>query len=149
MKKTLIGIVIGLILVLTGVYFLADGFTFKVLEINEVISPNDSASYISYSRSHSNQIMNITGDKFNLSLSTPKNGLQIPTTLHTNPLELSWTHLDDGISNVTIQNIDDSNLKVNAILTTTTDISMLKYFLIIIIIGVGIIVYSTVKTKKN
>ena len=149
MKKTLIGVIIGIIIIVIGVYFLAYGFIETIFEVNETITPNNSKSYTLYARNHAIQIMNITGNMFVLSLSTPEDGLQIPTTTYTNPIDLAWIHLDDGVSSVTIQNIDDSDLEIDAILTTNTDVSMLKYFIIMIIIGSAIIGFSTLKIKQS
>ena len=149
MKKTLIEIIIGIIITVMGVYFLAYGFTETIFEVNETITPNNSKSYTLYARNHAVQFMNITGNMFVLSLSSPGDGLQIPTTTHTNPIDLSWTHLDDGVSSVIIQNIDDYDLEIDAILTTNTDISLLKYFIIMIIIGVAIMGFSILKIKQS
>ena len=150
MKKTLIGVLpVGIIILVIGIYFLADGFTFKTLEINEIIPPNNSKTYTIYARNHAVQLFNITGSQFDLNLHTPLDGLKIPTTTHINPVNLSWTHLDDGVSNVFVNNTDTSDLSVGAILTTTTDVSLLKYYLIMIIIGVGIIGLGILKTKQS
>ena len=149
MKKTLIEIIIGIIIIVIGVFYLADSFTEKTFEVNDTVAPNSSKSYTLYARSHTTQFMNITGNMFDLSLSTPKDGLQIPTTTHTNPIDLSWVHLDDGVSSVIIQNIDDSDLEIDAILTTNTDVSMIKYFIIMIIIGAVILGLSILKIKQS
>lgn len=149
MKKTLIGIIIGTIIIVMGIYFLADGLTEKTFEVNETVAPDNSKSYTLYARNHALQQMNITGNMFVLSLSTPEDGLQIPAVTHTNPVNLSWIHLGDGVSSVTIENIDDSDLEIDAILTMNTNVSMLKYFIIMIIIGAAIIGFSILKTKQS
>ena len=149
MKKTLIGIIIGIIIIVMGVYFIVNGFTDKTFEVNETVAPNNSKSYTFFAHIHTNQFMNITGNMFDLSLSTPKDGLQIPTKTHTIPINLSWTHLVDGVSSVIIHNIDDSDLEIDAIFTTSTEVSMLRYFIIMIIIGAAILGFSILKTKQS
>ena len=148
MKKSFIGIVIGIILLVISIYFLITSSTNQILEVNETVIPNNSKSYTLYANDHVLQLMNITGNKFDLSLSTPKNGLQIPLTTHINPVELSWFHLSDGISNITIQNIDDSDLEINAIFTTSIEASMIMYFIIMAIIGAAIIGFSIIKKQS-
>ena len=148
MKKSFIGIIIGIILLVISIYFLIASSTNQILEVNETVTPNNSKSYTLYANDHVLQLMNITGNKFDLSLSSPKNGLQIPLTTHVNPVELSWIHLDDGISNITIQNIDDSDLEINAIFTTSIEASMIKYFIIMAIIGAAIIGFSIIKKQS-
>ena len=148
MKKSFIGIIIGIILLVISIYFLIASSTNQILEVNETVTPNNSKSYTLYANDHALQLMNITGNKFDLSLSTPKNGLQIPLTTHINPVELSWFHLGDGISNITIQNIDDSDLEINAIFTTSIEASMIMYFIIMAIIGAAIIGFSIIKKQS-
>ncbi len=134
-----------------SISFLVVGIANQTFEINEALSQNDSKSYTFYANEHTVQLMNITGNKFNLSLTSPSPGLQIPLTTHTNPIELSWFHLDDGKSNVTMQNIGDSDLEIDAIFTTSYDVSMSKYVIIVMIFGIAIIGVSTLKffSTKN
>ncbi len=146
MKKSYIGIAFGIILLIISIYFLFASFSSQILEINEIIIPDNSKLYTLYAKDHSIQLMNITGNKFDLSLSSP-GGLQIPLTTHIKPIELSWIHLRDGISKLTIQNIDDSNLEVNAILTTSIDASTTYYYVILAVIGVIIIGFSIIKKE--
>ncbi len=70
--------------------------------------------------------MKITGDKFDLKLSSPGDGLQIPRTSYAKETTLDWTYSKDGITVINLQNTGSSELKVEAALEVTAESHMVS-----------------------
>ncbi|MFB5637125.1 MAG: hypothetical protein ACE5RF_01830, partial [Nitrosarchaeum sp.] len=102
----------------------------------------ESTSYQITSTKGAYQKMKITGEKFDLKLSSPGNGLQIPKTPHAKEVTLEWFYLQDGVTLINLQNTGSSELKVDATLQVSADPIMFTYHLIVITSGVVIIGFS-------
>jgi len=64
--------------------------------------------------------MMITGDAFDLKLTSPSTGLQIPnTTSYKNELKLDWVHLADGETIIQIQNTGNTELEITGVIITS------------------------------
>ena len=141
-KRTIIGFIVGSIIIAIGGYSLI--LHIGTITINEdyLVEVGDSTLYTIPAPDHTPQSMKIVGDSFNVTLSSPANGLQIPETPHKNEVSLSWVHLADGESKIKIENTGNSELQVTGVLIRSSDPIMFTYDLMVIISGMVIIGFS-------
>lgn len=141
-KRTIIGIIVGSAIIAIGVYSLISDIGLQTVQVNETFAVGESTSYQINANEHATQHMKITGDKFDLKLSSPGDGLQIPKTSHIKEVTLDWTHLKDGITVINLQNTGSSELKVEATLEVTSDPILFPFHMMVIISGMIIIGFS-------
>lgn len=141
-KRTIIGIIVGSAIIGIGVYSLISDIGLQTIQVNETFAVGESTSYQINANEHAKQHMKITGEKFDLKLSSPGDGLQIPKTSHTKEVTLDWTHLKDGITVINLQNTGSSELKVEATLEVTSDPILFPFHIMVIISGMIIIGFS-------
>ncbi|MDO8641575.1 MAG: hypothetical protein Q7R33_08585 [Nitrosarchaeum sp.] len=141
-KRTIIGIIVGSAIIAIGIYSLISDIGFHTIQVNETFAVGESTSYQIHANEHAKQHMKITGEKFDLKLSSPGDGLQIPKTSHTKEVTLDWTHLKDGVTVIHLQNTGSSELKVEATLEVTSDPILFPFHMMVIISGMIIIGFS-------
>ena len=140
--RTIIGIVIGSILIILGGYFLYKDLIKESIDVNDTYAIGKSTTYQFTAPEHSKHFLNVTANSFKLSLASPRGGLQIPEQDYKNQLSLEWVHLIAGESTLKIQNTGDSELKVQGTISAPpVPLEISKHFLVIIsgviIIGVS------------
>ena len=141
-KRTIIGFIVGSVIIGIGVYSLITGIGFQTVEVNEIFGVGESTSYQIKANSGASQSMTIIGDSFDLELTSPADGLQIPNTSYKKELSLDWVHLEDGVTFIEIQNTGSTDFEVTATLNVTTDPILFTYHLVVITAGVIIIGFS-------
>jgi len=141
-KRTVIGIVVGSVIIAIGLFALVTSFGLQTKNINETFGLGESTTYQFSAPVHSKQFLNITGNQFNLSLVSPRGGLQIPEQEYKKEVSLEWVHLEDGVSRVQIQNTGDSELRITGTLQFLTDPILITYHIVVITAGVIIIGFS-------
>ena len=141
-KRTLIGIIVGSAIIGIGIYSLVSDIGLHTIEVHETFAVGESTSYQISANEHARQHMVITGEKFDIKLSSPDDGLQIPKTSHTKEVTLDWVHLKDGKTVINLQNTGSSELKVEATLQVTVDPILFTYHIIVITSGMVIIGFS-------
>ncbi|MBI5860407.1 MAG: hypothetical protein HZB73_07025 [Nitrosarchaeum sp.] len=141
-KRTIIGIVVGSAIIGIGIYSLISDIGLKTMQVNETFAVGESTSYKITANEHAKQHMKITGEKFDLKLSSPGDGLQIPKTSHAKEVTLDWTHLKDGATIINLNNTGPSELKVEATLQVTSDPIWFPFHMMVIISGMIIIGFS-------
>ncbi len=141
-KRTIIGIIVGSAIIAIGIYSLISGIGLHTMQVNETFAVGESTSYQINANEHATQHMKITGDKFDLKLSSPGDGIQIPKTSHTKEVTLDWTHLKDGVTVINLQNTGSSELKVDATLQVTVDPILSTHHVVLAISGMIIIGFS-------
>jgi len=122
-KRTIIGLIIGIAIIAIGGYSLILHIGTITINENYVVEVGDSAFYTIPAPNHTPQLMEITGDSFDLKLTSPSTGLQIPSDNSTTiesfkdridvPLTLRWVHLADGETKIQIQNTWEYNFYVD------------------------------------
>src|SRR3990172_6739595 len=95
--RTIIGIVIGSILIILGGYFLYQDLIKESIDVNDTYAIGKSTTYQFTAPEHSKHFLNVTANSFKLSLASPRGGLQIPEQDYKNELSLEWVHLVDGV----------------------------------------------------
>ena len=141
-KRTAIGIGAGSIIIAVGIVALILEITGGPLEVHETFDVGESTTYTITGDDGAHHIMKISGEKFDLSLKSPGDGLQIPKTSHTKEVTLDWVHLQDGKTIINIQNTGNSELVVDATLEVSTDPILFAYHFVVITSGVVIIGFS-------
>ena len=140
--RTIIGFIVGAAIIGIGVYSLISGFSFYTINVDETFEIGESTSYQIRANQGAQQQMKIIGDEFDLKATSPGSDLEIPLTSFKTETSLNWTHLEDGVTQIEIQNKGSSELKVIATLNVTSDPIMFTYHLLVITSGVVIIGFS-------
>lgn len=141
-KRTIIGIIIGSVIISIGTAALVMAFGLHTLNVDETISTGQSLPYTITAPASTSQSMSIVGDKFDLTLSSPGDGLQIPLTSFKDQHDIEWTHVQDGTTTITIQNTGSIQLNVTAVLQISSSPIEIPYHFLVITSGVIIIGFS-------
>ena len=141
-KRTIIGLVVGSIIIGIGGISLLQHIGTVTVNEDHYVQIGNSAFYTIPAPDHTPQLMNIVGDSFNVTLSSPSHGLQIPETNHKNQVTLEWVHLADGETKIQIDNTGNSELHITGTLIRSSDPIWFTYDLMVIISGMVIIGFS-------
>ena len=142
-KRTIIGLIIGIAIIAIGGYSLILHIGTITINENYVVEVGDSAFYTIPAPNHTPQHMMITGDAFDLKLTSPFTGLQIPNmTSYKNELTLDWVHVEDGETKIMIQNTGNTELEITGVLIRSSDPIWLTFDLMVVISGMVIIGFS-------
>jgi hypothetical protein len=150
--RTLIGFIVGSVIIGIGVYSLVSGLGFQTVDVDETFEIGEATSYQISANKDAQQQMKITGDRFDLQLSSPGGDLEIPLTSFTKETTLNWVHLEDGVTRIKIQNTGSSEMHIQATLNVTSDPILFTYHLVVIITGIVIIGFSmgfTIRKPKG
>ena len=146
-KRTIIGIVVGGAIIGIGVVSLISGLGFQTVDVNETFGVGESTTFQISANKDATQSLEITGERFDVKLFSPGDGLRIPEE-GTSPVTykektiLEWTHMDDGITDIKIQNLGNSEMQIDAVFNVTTDPILFTYHFMVITSGVVIIGFS-------
>ena len=142
-KRTIIGLIVGIAIIAIGGYSLILHIGTITINENYVVEVGDSTFYTIPAPNHTPQHMMITGDAFDLKLTSPSTGLQIPnTTSYKNELTLDWVHVADGETKIQIQNTGNTELEITGVLIRSSDPIWFTFDLMVIISGMVIIGFS-------
>ena len=141
-KRTLIGFIVGSAIIGIGVFSLISSLGFQTVNVDETFDIGESTSYQISANKGAMQDMTITGEKFDLKLSSPGGDPEIPLTTYTKEASLNWAHLEDGVTRIQIQNTGNSELNVKGTLQVTSDPILFTYHFVVIISGIVIIGFS-------
>lgn len=141
-KRTIIGLVVGSIIIGMGAYSLTTSIGLQTVNVDETFGIGDFTDYLLKAPAHAEQQMTVSGENFDLSIETPEGGLQVPLTPHRNEVSFQWIHLVDGQSKIKIQNTGQSEFTVKATFQVLIDPIFTTYHLLVIVAGVIIIGFS-------
>ena len=142
-KKTGIGIGVGAAITAIGIFAFVTSIGLQTIQINDTYEVGEPTTYQFEAPEHAKQFLNITGDAFHLELKSPRGGLQIPGENFKDELSIEWTHLEDGMSSVKIQNTGSSKIQVTGTLQFLTEPIQITYHILVIIAGLVIIGFSS------
>jgi len=140
--RTIIGFIVGSVIIGLGTYSLVTSLGFYTIPVDDIVDIGQSTSYQINANKGAVQQMTVTGEKFDLKLSSPGGDPEIPLTTYTKEAKLNWAHLEDGVTRIQIQNTGSSELHVVATLNVTSDPILFTYHFIVIISGIIIIGFS-------
>ena len=141
-QRTIIGTIVGAVIIAIGLYSLITSIGVQTIEVNDTYGVGESTTYQFSAPMHSKQFLNITADSFNVTLNSPRGGLQITEESFKRELTVEWVHLVDGLSRIQIQNLGDSELNVSGNIEALLDPIQMTYHILVIIAGVVIIGFS-------
>ena len=141
-KRTIIGLVVGGAIIAIGGYSLLTHIGTITINEDYTLGIGDTIPYTIPAPNQTPQHMMIVGDAFDLKLTSPATGLQIPLTSYKNELKLDWVHLEDGETKILIQNTGNSELHITGELIRSSDPIWFTYDLMVITSGVVIIGFS-------
>ena len=140
-KRTIIGLVVGSIIMGIGVLSLVQHIGTITIEEEHYVKVGESSFYTIPAPDGSKQYMKISGDVFNVTMSSPGAEL-IPETTHKDKVELDWVHLEDGETTIKIENTGNDELLVTGTSIRSSDPIWFTYDLMVIISGMVIIGFS-------
>ena len=142
-KRTIIGLIFGIAIITLGAASLIQHTGLHTDDFQDVIEVGSPATYTIPAPNHTPQHMLITGDAFDLKLSSPSTGLQIPNvTSYKNELTLDWVHVANGETKIQIQNTGNTELEITGVITTSYRPEIFTLDLMVMITGVVIIGFS-------
>ena len=141
-KRTIIGLIVGSVIIAIGVISLVQHVGSITIHENYVVGIGDSTLYTIPAPANTTQHMKIVGDSFDLKLASPGDGLQIPPTSYKKEKQLDWTHNEDGDTRIQIQNTGNTELNITGILVRSSDPIWFTYDLMVITAGTVIIGFS-------
>ena len=141
--RTSIGIGVGSVVIAIGVIALITSIGVQSIPVDDTYAIGESTTYRFSAPAGTTQYVNITGSLFDISLSSPKGGLQIPEREHKNNVDIEWVHLEEGESILKITNTGDSELQVKGTIEAILDPMLITYRVLIIIAGLVIVGFSS------
>ena len=141
-KRTIIGLIVGSAIIAIGGYSLLLHIGTITIHEDYTVGLGEPMSYTIPAPNHTTQSMKIVGDAFDLKLTSPADGLQIPKTSYKKEVTLDWVHLVDGETRVQIQNTGKSELEITGILIRSSDPVWFTFDLMVITSGMVIIGFS-------
>ncbi|MEE8384185.1 MAG: hypothetical protein V3R39_04510 [Nitrosopumilus sp.] len=142
-KRTIIGLIFGIAIITLGAASLIQHTGLHTDDFQDIIEVGSFAPYTIPAPNHTPQHMMITGDAFDLKLSSPSTGLQIPNmTSYKNELTLDWVHVADGETKIQIQNTGNTELEITGVIITSYQPEIFTLDLMVMITGVIIIGFS-------
>ena len=141
--RTIIGIVVGSIIIGLGGFSIVNNLAPTITnDSNFDIYPGDSEILTIIAPKDAPQYMMIVGDAFDVKLTSPGDGYNIPNTSYKKELVLDWTHTEEGQTKIVIQNTGSSELEVTANINQTPNPFRMTFDFMVIISGVIILGFS-------
>jgi len=141
-KRTIIGLIVGSAIIAIGGYSLLLHIGTITIHEDYAVGLGEPMSYTIPAPNHTPQSITIIGDAFDLKLTSPADGLQIPKTSYKKEVTLDWTHLADGESKILIQNTGNTELSITGELIRSSDPVWFTFDLMVITSGMVIIGFS-------
>ena len=141
-KRTIIGTVVGSIIIAIGVASIFTHIGPQEHQVGDSFPIGEKTTYRLNAPAHTEQKLDISGDTFDVTITTPGDGLEIPLTPHKNNVSFAWFHLEDGQSVIEIQNTGNQDLFVNGTVYHIPDPIFITYDVLVITSGVVIIGFS-------
>ena len=141
--RTIIGIVIGSIIIGLGAYSIVNNLTPTIANYeNFDISSGDSEILSITAPKDAPQYMMIVGDAFDVKLTSPGEGYTIPNTSYKKELVLDWSHVEDGQTKIVIQNTGASELEITSNTNQSPNPFRITFSFMVIISGLIILGFS-------
>lgn len=141
-KFTIIGVIIGSAIIGIGSASLVLHFGPITVSEEYTVLTGESVSYLIPAPKDTSQSMLITGDRFNVTLSSPGDGLQIDNAQYRSDADLVWTHKESGDTVIRIANTGQGELLVQPDVVRSADPIWIAFDFMVIISGIIIIGFS-------
>jgi len=149
-KFTIIGLIIGSAISLLGVSSMVDSITNpnEVQEDSQTFGVGDMDKIQFNAPENSSQTITITGDSFDVKISTPDSSNNVDESFKGNA-KLSWTSVTSGETIIVIQNTGQSEFTENYRFELERDPLFFTYSILVIIAGIVIIGFSAGFSAKK
>ena len=149
-KYTIIGLIVGCIISGLGVASMIDFLVnpVDIMDFDDDFGVGESTTFVFQAPENSDQIMIITGDSFDVKVSTPDNAAKFDGS-YKNKANISWVNTVSGENVIKIQNTGQSELNANGALKKSQDPLFLTYHLLVIIAGIVVIGFSAAFTVRK
>lgn len=142
-KRTAVGIGIGSVAVVLGMFFLIQTIMTNTHDVNDIVDIGKSDIFQFDAQKHYHEFLNVTGSSFHVKVKTPSNGLQVDDDFK-NKISFDWFSLVNGKHFINITNTGGSVLHVTGKLQAVTNPMIFTSHLVVISSGVLIIGISAV-----
>ena len=119
-----------------------------IMDFDDDFGVGESTTFVFQAPENSNQIMVITGDSFDVKVSTPDNAAKFDGS-YKNKANISWVNTVSGENVIKIQNTGQSERNANGALKKSQDPLFLTYHLLVIIAGIVVIGFSAAFTVRK
>ena len=149
-KYTIVGLIVGCIISGLGVISMIDFLVnpVDIMNFDDDFGVGESTTFVFQAPENSDQIMIITGDSFDVKVSTPDNAAKFDGS-YKNKANISWVNTVSGENVIKIQNTGQSELNANGALKKSQDPLFLTYHLLVIIAGIVVIGFSAAFTVRK
>ena len=147
-RRTIIGMVVGSAIIAIGAYSLVSDIGFQSISVDETFGVGERTAFRVTSNQGGSQYLAVTGEKFDISIQKP--GEDGPSKeSYRDGATLEWMHLEDGVTDIVIQNTGSTDMRVTADYEVTTDPILFSYHIIVITSGMVIIGFSVSFTVRK
>ena len=149
-KYTPIGLIVGCIISGLGVASKIDFIAspIDILNFDDNFGVGESTTFVFQAPENSFQKLMITGDSFDVKVSTPDNEVKFDGS-YKDRADISWTNTISGENIIKIQNIGNSELNAKGTLEKSRDPLFLTYHILVIIAGIVVIGFSAAFTVRK
>jgi hypothetical protein len=140
-KFTIIGIIVGAVIIGIGSYALFTSIGLQTITLDEKIDVTKSATYQFLAPKSSHQNFTVTGEKFHVKLETPGDGIKKDEDFN-NQVLFDWFVLKEGTNKIAITNQGQTELHVVGNFQKNTDPLLITYHFMVITAGIVIIGFS-------
>ena len=149
-KYTVIGLIVGGIIVALGVASMIDSLTNpnEIRQTNDTFGIGDSDKIRFNAPANSFQTLTITGDTFDVKIFTPDEKNNISNSYKDKAI-FSWTNTVYGENIIQIQNTGKSEFNVSGTFELSRDPLFFTYHILVIIAGVVVIGLSAAFTARK
>ena len=149
-KYTVIGLIVGGIIISLGVASMIDSLTNpnEIRQTNDTFGIGDSDKIRFNAPANSFQTLIIIGDTFDVKILTSDEKNNIDNS-YKNEADISWVNTIAGENVIKIQNTGNSELNAQGTLQKSQDPLFLTYHILVIIAGIVVIGFSAAFTVRK
>ena len=149
-KYTIIGLIVGCIISGLGVISMIDFLVnpIDIMDFDDGFGIGESTIFSFQAQQNSFQKLVITGDSFDVKISTPDNKIKFDES-YKNKADISWANTVSGENVIKIQNTGNSELNAKGTLEKSRDPLFLTYHILVIIAGIVVIGFSAAFTVRK
>ena len=149
-KYTIVGLIAGCIISGLGVISMIDFLAnpVDIMNFDDDFGVGESTTFVFQAPENSDQMMIITGDSFDVKVSTPGNAAKFDGS-YKNKANISWVNTVSGENVIKIQNTGQSELNAKGALEKSQDPLFLTYHILVIIAGIVVIGFSAAFTVRK
>jgi len=149
-KYTIIGLIVGCIICGLGIASLVDSLVYpnEIRETNDTFGVGDSDRIRFNAPADSVQMLEITGDTFDVKIFTPNEKNNVDNS-YKGKATFSWTNTDSGENLIQIQNTGKSEFNISGTFELSRDPLFFTYHIMVIIAGIVVIGFSAAFSARK